>query len=82
MTVSPESIEVGKCYLADRRQSPQVWQVTTIFADGRLEYKNRPIDPKARQHWRSARTTAPLFALTVTREVPCDWSPGGDEASQ
>ncbi len=82
MTISPESIQVGKCYLADRRQSPQVWQVTTIFADGRLEYKNRPVNPELSQRLRSARTSLQLFASGIDRKVPCDWSPGADEASQ
>ena len=79
MNVPPESIEVGRCYLAERRESPQVWQVVTIFPDGRLEYKARPINPKSRQVWRSAMTTLPHFATMVSREVPCDWTPNGEE---
>jgi len=79
MAVPPESVGVGKCYLAARRETPQVWRVITIFPDGRLEYEARPLSPKARQVWRSAMTTLKLFSAFVTREVPCDWTPEMDE---
>ncbi len=79
MTIPPESIAVGKCYLADRREAPQVWRVIAIFPDGQLEYQHRSADPAKKQVWRTAMTTVRLFVGAVTREVPCDWTPGGEE---
>ena len=79
MSIPHKSIEVGKCYLADRRQAPQVWRVVVTFPDGRLEYQHRSADPAKKQLWRIAMTTAVLFAGAVTREVPCDWMPVGEE---
>ncbi len=75
MTITPESIQVGKCYLADRREDPQIRQVIQIFPDGRLEYRRRPLNPGLRQQWRSEMTSVQLFPSSVTREVPCDWTP-------
>ena len=75
MSLPPESIEVGNCYLADQRQYPQIWRVDAILPDGRLDYKARPVDPTARQHWKMRMTSTELFAAAVSREVPCDWMP-------
>jgi hypothetical protein len=78
MPLPIESIDVGKCYLADRRQRPQVWRVERIFPDGRLDYMNRPVDPSLKQVWRSGMTTLAFFAGVVSCEVPCDWIPEND----
>lgn len=78
MVVSPEDIQVGKCYLADHRQYPQVWRVVSIFSDGRINYENRPMVPKGRVLWRIGMTTVTLFASAVSREVPCDWRPSAE----
>lgn len=75
MSLPPESIQVGRCYLANGRANPQIQRVIEIFPDGRLQYQHRPLDPKRRQHWRSAMTTTEFFAASITREVPCDWAP-------
>ncbi len=78
MTIPAESIEIGKCYLAERRESPQVWRVVTVFPDGRVDYESRPLSSSLKQAWRRRMTTISLLAGTVTREVPCDWTPGAD----
>ena len=75
MSVPPESIEVGRCYLATHRKSAEVWQVVSILPDGSLQYRSRPADPGRGQVWRSSITTISLLAGTVTREVPCGWTP-------
>ncbi len=75
MSLPPESLEVGKCYLADARMSPQVWHVIRIFPDRRLEYKHRPASGERRHHWTKAVSDIRVFASFVTREVPCDWTP-------
>ena len=62
MSLPPESIEAVKCYLADRREAPQVWRGVSIFPDGRLEYQHRSADPAKKQVWRTGLTTVRLFS--------------------
>ncbi len=78
MSLPFESIEEGRCYLADGRTYPQVRQVLHIHSDGRVLYRSRPSRP-VRDRW--ARGVGDLKALTVaaTREVPCDWTRASDE---
>ena len=75
MTVLPESIQVGRCYLTD---AARVQRVLEITSDGRVVYAHR-----STRSWHKAWTpgTASLraFALITLREVPCDWSPEADE---
>jgi hypothetical protein len=78
MSLPPESIEEGKCYLADARIYPQVRQVLQVHPDGRIQYRSRPLPP-ARDRWAIGVTDRKAFAAAVSREVPCDWTPETDE---
>ncbi len=39
MTVPPESIAAGKCYLAKTPSGTQLWKVIGIMPDGRVLYE-------------------------------------------
>ncbi len=78
MTVPPESIAAGKCYLAKTPSDAQLWKVIGIMPDGRVLYEQHT--PVA--GWGVAIQERTTFAAAVEREVPCDWTPDADEASR
>ncbi len=71
MSVPPESIEVGKCYLME---TGQVRRILRIMPDGRFQYEHR-MGYSAPKAWKSGIQSGRSFAATVEREVPCDWTP-------
>ncbi len=74
MSLLPESIKEGRCYLADSRTYPHVRQVIQVYPDGRIHYRSRP--PQAvRDRWTMGVTDRRAFALAASREVSCDWTP-------
>ena len=76
MSLSPESIEVGQCYLTNMGTIRRV----TGLVPGRVQYKQRP---GHRPTWANHRTDIldlRSFAFSVERPVPCDWTPESDEA--
>ena len=72
MTVPPESIEVGKCYLAGPQLGPRVQRVAAILPDGRVQYEWRK---RERQKWKPGILDLCEFAFGVDQEVLCDWTP-------
>ena len=78
MSLPPETIKIGQCYLADGRAYPQVRQVVRVFPDRRLEYKHRPARPEKKHLWRTAMSDIRAFAVVASREIPCDWTPETD----
>jgi hypothetical protein len=73
--MSPESIQVGKCYLTDDNT---VRRVVTIHPDGRIQYEWRA---GLRKKWKVGILSRREFTAAAEREVPCDWTPETDEAS-
>ncbi len=83
VSIPPESIQVGKCYLCrdtahrggDGLRVPRVIQ---ILSDGRIQFEHRvghTVKP-----WKMGVQEGRSFAFMVEREVPCDWMPNIDEA--
>ncbi len=72
MPVPPESIQIGKCYLAGRQLGPRVPRVVAILPDGRVQYEWRK---RQTQKWKPGILDAREFAFGVDQEVPCDWTP-------
>ncbi len=71
MSVPPESIEVGKCYLTN---SGFVRRVLEISPQGWIVYERRPAyRPEA--VWLECNQHLSGFAPQIEREVPCDWTP-------
>ncbi len=79
MTIPPESIEVGKCYLMG---TGHVRQVRRLMPDGRVQYEHRAAHQTYAGAWKPGMQEGRSFAFQVEREVPCDWTPGADEAKR
>ena len=85
MSLPPESIEVGKCYLARGYlvaggNAPMVRRVKQIHPDGRVQFeRRRGLVPAGRPWPVSGTMQLDAFALAVEREVPCDWMPEANE---
>ncbi|MDQ4136864.1 MAG: hypothetical protein M3158_11820 [Pseudomonadota bacterium] len=76
MTVPPESVEVGKCYLME---TGHVRRVVRIMQDGRVQYEFRPTNRRNSHQWRPGIQEGHAFAYSAEREVPCDWTPEENE---
>ncbi len=76
MSLAPEAIEVGKCYLTG---DGRVRRVTDILPGGEVRYRYRSFPAARRRVWRSGSLHLDVFAATVEREVPCNWTPEMDE---
>ncbi len=76
MSIPPERIEVGKCYLAE---TGQVRRVLAILPVARVQYEQRPGHLPKWPQWKSGVLDLRSFAFAIEREVPCDWTPETDE---
>lgn len=76
MSMAPEAIEVGKCYLTG---DGRVRRVTDILPSGEVRYRYRSFPAAKRRAWRSGSLRLDVFAATLVREVPCNWTPERDE---
>jgi hypothetical protein len=76
MSIAPESIQVGQCYLTNMGTVRWV----TGLLPGRVQYQQRP---GHRPTWANHRTDIldlRSFAFSVERAVPCEWTPETDKA--
>ncbi len=76
MTMPPESIEVGKCYLT---RNDQIVRVEKLLLDGYVIYAFRSSAVAKAFGWTGAQMEIRSFAHLLEREVPCDWTPETDE---
>ncbi len=74
MSISSESIEVGKCYLTTTGQVRRVID----FLPGRVRFERRVNTTGAGWGWVPSLSERRAFAFLVEREVPSDWTPEGD----
>ncbi len=75
MGIPPESIKASQCYLTE---TAQIRRVLRVLPDGRVQYEYRgAANPQIR--WKDGIQDRRSFAFLVEREVPCAWSPEGDE---
>jgi len=72
VSIPPESIEIGQCYLTDGNI---IRRVLRVLPDRRVQYEWRG---GQRTRWRSGILSGREFALAVERPVPCDWIPERD----
>ena len=75
MSLPPESIAVGKCYLSE---TGTIRRVLRILPDGRVQFEWRNCTRKVSYRWRSEILNLRSFTSSVERPVPCDWTPGRD----
>ena len=78
VSIPPESIEPGKCYLTGEGQ---VHRVRRPLPDGRVKYEyRRAVEAHG---WTPGGVTDLIaFACRVERPVPCDWAPENDGGGQ
>ena len=76
MSVPPESIAVGRCYLMNNGQVRRV--LGTL--PGRILFERRVNNVRGPQwSWVPGMSGARPFAQLIEREVPPDWTPAMDE---
>jgi hypothetical protein len=76
MSIEPQSIQVGQCYLM---QSGVVRKVTAL-PPGRVQFEQRAGAVYRASGWKRGILDLRSFAFSVERPVPCDWTPENDEA--
>jgi hypothetical protein len=75
LSIPPESIQVGQCYLTD---NGKVRRVMALLS-GRVQFQQRAAH---RATWKASKPDIldmRSFAFTVERAVSCDWTPETDE---
>jgi hypothetical protein len=70
MTIPPESIVVGQCYLTTRGHVRRVIRILP----GRVQFERRVNTTGANWAWAPGLAADRAFALSVERPVPCDWT--------
>jgi hypothetical protein len=79
VSLPPETIEVGKCYLNHVERGPRVLRVLALLPDGRIQYdyQNR-YGTRLLSKWNASILDRAAFARMAERQVPCDWTPAED----
>ena len=78
MSVPPESIIVGKCFLIP---GGKVARVLRIMPGNQVHYELRSGATVRAFGWKAGVLELAAFAHLVEREVPCDWTPETGEAA-
>ncbi len=76
MSLSPESIEVGQCYLME---TGQIVRIMALLPSGAVQFMQRSghVPEWARSKTRVLNLRS--FAFSAERPVPCDWTLEDDE---
>ncbi len=83
MSIPPETIEVGRCYLYRAERGPRVLRVLALLPDGRVQYDLRNCySAGSRKLWKVGILDRARFAQMAEIEVSCDWMPSADEDSR
>jgi hypothetical protein len=82
VTLPPESIEPGKCYLLEGERHRWVRLVTHVLPSGRVRFESRDATETRAFVWAGGTADLSAFAEATLREVPCDWTPNADEAGR
>ncbi len=78
MSLPPESIELGKCYLTN---TGRVWRIIRVMPDGRILYEQRSRRVPAKT-WQPGMLVALTAEMLIVREIPCDWTPERDQTTR
>jgi hypothetical protein len=73
MSVPPESIEVGQCFLF---RGEVIRRVVSIMPNGDMQYELR--GPRPLKGWRADKGRLSAFASAAIKAVPCDYEPGSE----
>ena len=83
MSVPPESLEVGQCYLVRNEKGLQVRRVVQVMPDGRVRFERRVrTTGRSKDGWVSQVAGGRAFATGIVRKVPCDWTPETDDTER
>jgi len=73
VSISPDTVQVGRCYLA---QGQRFLQVTHVTADGRVRFKYLDLCASSMPEiWWAGMLNLRDFAATALREIPCAREP-------
>jgi hypothetical protein len=75
MAIPPESLKPDRCYLTE---SGSIRKVTSTGSDGTVRYTER-VGAGPWLYGGTKQRRKHVFAATVLREVPCNWTPDGEE---
>ncbi len=75
MSLPPESIRVGQCYLT---HDGHVRRILLILPSGVVQFEQRPAGLLRWARWRAQVADLRTFAAAIKRQVPCDWTPEAD----
>ena len=75
MTIPPERIQVGQCYLTHTGLVRRV----IAFHQGQVRYETRSNKSTGGWAWRPGIVEPKVFAALLERSVPCDWKPETDQ---
>ncbi len=81
MSLPPESIEPGRCYLLEGDQQRWVRLVAHILPSGRVRLESRDAAHSKAFIWANGTADLTSFAEAALREVPCAWTPDADGAN-
>jgi hypothetical protein len=76
MSIIPESIQVGQCYLST---SGKIRRVLNILSDGRVQFEARNRSNSTGQRWKLDIMSVEAFAASTEQPIRCDWVHGEDE---
>ena len=75
MSVRPESLQIGQCYLTN---TGHVCRVARILP-GKVQFESRLATTRPRKDLKMDVLDLRSFAFSVERPVPCDWTLETDE---
>ena len=75
MSIPPESIQVGQCYLM---LDGEVRRVLRLLPNQGVHYESRLGASVQAFGWKAGVLALSAFAALVDRPVPCDWTSGGN----
>ena len=78
MSLPPESIQVGQCYLTT---GGHVRRVLSVLPGDVVRFEQRMSGWRRWMRWKAGVTYLYTFASLVEHPVPCDWTPERDERS-
>ena len=78
MSLPPESLEVGRCYLTN---TGRVWRIIRVMPGERILYEQRSRRAPAKT-WQPGMLVALAAEMLIERENPCDWKPEQNEQEQ
>ena len=75
MSIPPESIQIGQCYLMDTSHVRRVLRILP----GKVQFESRLATTRRRKDLKIDVLDLRSFAFSIERAVPYGWAPEADE---